>query len=315
MPGPPEARPPEPLPGLTVGVFDSGVGGLSVLTALREHLPQARWVYVADSANAPYGERDEAWLQQRCLRLSHFLCLRGAKVLVVACNTATAATLPALRQAFPEVPIVGVEPGIKPAVLQSNSKRVGVWATGATLRSPRWAALLAEHGRGAQVYAQACNGLAWAIEQGDISAIQALVEQYTLPMRQARVDSLVLGCTHYAFARPWIEEAMGAEVMAMPCNTGRCRPRCAPTRRQPTAGPARPPGTRGGRGAASRARRPAARQRWQGAQGGTPRFRSTPRRRGRPRPAASTGPALLRMAKPRAGAPRQRLCTHRPRFA
>ncbi|NBW48116.1 MAG: glutamate racemase, partial [Betaproteobacteria bacterium] len=136
----------------------------------------------------------------------------GAKLLVVACNTATAAALPALRQAFPEVPIVGVEPGIKPAVLQSNSKRVGVWATGATLRSPRWAALLAEHGRGAQVYAQACKGLAWAIEQGDISAIQALVKQYTLPMRQARVDSLVLGCTHYAFARPWIEEAMGAEV-------------------------------------------------------------------------------------------------------
>ncbi len=212
MPEPPEARPPEPFAGLTVGVFDSGVGGLSVLTALREHLPQARWVYVADSANAPYGERDEAWLQQRCLQLSHFLCLRGAKLLVVACNTATAAALPALRQAFPEVPIVGVEPGIKPAVLQSNSKRVGVWATGATLRSPRWAALLAEHGRGAQVYAQACKGLAWAIEQGDISAIQALVKQYALPMRQARVDSLVLGCTHYAFARPWIEEAMGAEV-------------------------------------------------------------------------------------------------------
>jgi glutamate racemase len=213
MPDSPKAPSAEPFGAPTVGVFDSGVGGLSVLRALREHLPQAQWVYVADSANAPYGERDEGWLQQRCLHLSQFLCQRGAKLLVVACNTATAAALPALRQAMPDMPIVGVEPGLKPAVLQSTSKRVGVWATGTTLGSPRWAALMAAHGRGAQVHVQACKGLAWAIEQGDAHAVQALVEQYAKPMREAHVDTLVLGCTHYAFASPWIEQALGPEVV------------------------------------------------------------------------------------------------------
>lgn len=197
---------------LTVGVFDSGVGGLSVLPSLRRSLPRARLVYAADSAHAPYGERDEAWLQDRSLRIAHFLRSRGAALLVVACNTATAAALPLLRARHLDCAIVGIEPGIKPAVAQSASRRIGVMATQATLRSQRFSRLLAEYAGGAQVTAQGCTGLALAIERGDEARIEALVDQHTAPLRKARVDTVVLGCTHYAFARRWIESAMGPGV-------------------------------------------------------------------------------------------------------
>lgn len=195
-----------------IGVFDSGVGGLSVLRALRSTLRNAALIYVADSGHAPYGERSEEWLQARCATLAHFLRARGADMMVVACNTATAAAVPLLRASHPTWPIVGIEPGIKPAVLTSTNRRVGVMATTATLRSQRYAKLLAEHGSGAMVVAQACTGLAMAIEQGDEAAISALVDRHTQPLRQAEVDTVVLGCTHYPFARGWIEHAMGSEV-------------------------------------------------------------------------------------------------------
>jgi glutamate racemase len=188
------------------------VGGLSVLPSLQRCLPQARLVYAADSGYAPYGERDEAWLQDRSLQMARFLRSRGADLLVVACNTATAAALPHLRAQHTDCAIVGIEPGIKPAVAQSAARRIGVMATEATLRSQRFNRLLAEYADGTQVVAQACQGLAWAIERADAPRIQALVEQHTEPLRQARVDTVVLGCTHYAFARRWIECAMGPEV-------------------------------------------------------------------------------------------------------
>lgn len=195
-----------------VGVFDSGVGGLSVLPALRRSLPAARLVYVADSGNAPYGERDDAWLVNRCHLIARFLRTRGAHMMVMACNTATAAAAHSLRSHYPHWPIVGIEPGIKPAVQHSALGRVGVMATSATLRSTRFERLLAEHGQGAQVVAQACTGLAMAIEQGDEPQIERLVMQHTQAMRDAGVDSVVMGCTHYPFARPWIERAMGPGV-------------------------------------------------------------------------------------------------------
>lgn len=195
-----------------VGVFDSGVGGLSVLPALRQWLPEARLLYVADSGHAPYGERDDAWLQARCLQIAEFLRRRGAQLLVMACNTATAAAAPALRQRHPDWPIVGMEPGIKPAIARSKNGRVGVMATTATLRSERYARLLALHGTGAHVQAQACTGLALAIERGDKHEIESLVAHHTRPLMDAGVDTVVLGCTHYAFARPWIAAAMGTDV-------------------------------------------------------------------------------------------------------
>ena len=195
-----------------VGVFDSGIGGLSVLREAQSVLPQAHFVYVADSANAPYGERDDAWLQARCLVIANHLRTLPADLLLMACNTATAAATPNLRSNFPAWPIVGIEPGIKPAVQKSRTKRVGVMATAGTLGSARYSRLLAEHGQGAHVVAQPCTGLAMAIETGDESRIAELVKQHTEPLRRAEVDVVVLGCTHCAFASQWISRAMGPEV-------------------------------------------------------------------------------------------------------
>lgn len=195
-----------------VGVFDSGVGGLSVLPALRQALPTAMLVYVADSGFAPYGERAEAWLIERCALMAGFLKQRGAHLMVMACNTATAAAVPTLRASYPDWPIVGIEPGVKPAVLSSRSGRIGVMATQATLRSARFERLLQGHGRDAHVVTLACTGLAMAIELGDQAQIESLVVKYTRVLRAEGVDTVVLGCTHYPFARPWIEEAMGPAV-------------------------------------------------------------------------------------------------------
>lgn len=197
---------------LAVGVFDSGVGGLSVLPALHRALPQAHLTVVADSGHAPYGERDESWIRARCLQMAAFLREQGADLMVLACNSATAAAAPALRALHPGWPIVGIEPGIKPAVQQSRSGRVGVMATAATLRSERFARLLADHGQDAEVVTQACTGLAMAIEQGHEARIRDLVEIHTEGFRRAKVDTLVLGCTHYPFARQWIETVVGPDV-------------------------------------------------------------------------------------------------------
>ena len=220
MPSPPPdsasqkavTEPPDSADSRVVGVLDSGAGGLSVLPALRAAMPGTRFIYVADSGYAPYGERSDDWLQTRCAALAAFLRSRGAAMLVLACNSATAAAAAALRARYPQWPIVGIEPGVKPAVLQSPTGRIGVMATTATLRSPRYARLLTEHGLGAQVLAQACTGLAMAIERGAADEIARLVALHTAPLKRAQVDTVVLGCTHYPFARPWIEAAMGPGV-------------------------------------------------------------------------------------------------------
>jgi glutamate racemase len=144
--------------------------------------------------------------------LAGFIREQGAGLMVMACNSATAAAAPLLRTVHAGWPIVGMEPGVKPAVLASPSGRVGVMATTATLRSQRYARLLADHGSGAQVFAQACTGLAMAIEQGNEPLIRALVNEHTGPLLAAQVDTVVLGCTHYPFARGWIESSMGPGV-------------------------------------------------------------------------------------------------------
>lgn len=199
---------------LRIGIFDSGVGGLSVLRAVRARLPGATLHYLADSAHAPYGERDDAFIRERSMRLTRCLLDHGARVVLIACNTATAVAVGPLRQAFAELPIVGVEPGIKPALAASRNGRIGVMATGATLRSAKFRALLAAHARGAQVHLQACHGLAAAIEAGDLgsAALRTLVERHCAPLREAGVDAVVLGCTHYPFARHLIEATLGPQV-------------------------------------------------------------------------------------------------------
>lgn len=208
---PSESRPaPSSLPAIRVGIFDSGVGGLSVLQSVREHLPAAELLYAADTAHAPYGDRSETDVCDRSLRIAGFLLDQGADLLVVACNTATAAAVAALRAAWPRTPIVGVEPGIKPAVAASAGRRVGVLATTRTLASEKFRRLALAHAEGATLVLQACPGLADAIETADATGagLEAIVERYSAPLRAAGVDVAVLGCTHYAFARTLFEHAL-----------------------------------------------------------------------------------------------------------
>ncbi|RQP23614.1 glutamate racemase [Piscinibacter terrae] len=197
-----------------VGVFDSGVGGLSVLRSLRSQLAQAPLLYVADSAHAPYGERSDAYVLDRSMRIMEHLMSQGAIGLVIACNTATAVAVKALRARWPEFPIIGVEPGIKPAVAASRNGRVGVMATPKTIASEKFRSLMKAQSAGAQIIAQPCPGLARLIEEGDLTSAQMrqAVAQHTAPLRQAGVDTVVLGCTHYPFVRHLIEEAMGPDV-------------------------------------------------------------------------------------------------------
>lgn len=196
-----------------IGVFDSGVGGLTVLRALHSHLPGVPLIYVADSAHAPYGDRSEDFIVQRARSISQFLLEHGARLIVVACNTATAAAIATLRAEF-ELPFVGIEPGIKPALAQSRSGRVGVLATPATLRSAKFRALLQAHAAHAVPVLQPCPGLADAIERGDLQspALHAMIRQYCAPLREAGCDTVVLGCTHYPLVAAAIQAELGAQV-------------------------------------------------------------------------------------------------------
>lgn len=199
---------------LDIGVFDSGLGGLSVLRALMAAMPGARFLYVADSAYAPYGERDAEAVIARSLRITEFLVAGGASGAVVACNTATAAAIDVLRAQHPKLPIVGIEPGLKPAVAATRNGRIGVLATPATLASERFDQLHQAQAQGSFVLKQPCPGLADLIEQGDLDAFSVIeaVQRFCEPLRRADVDTVVLGCTHYPLVAHHIQAALGAHV-------------------------------------------------------------------------------------------------------
>jgi glutamate racemase len=196
-----------------IGVFDSGVGGLSVLREIRALLPCENLIYIADSAHIPYGEKSKQYVETRAQVIAGFLVARGAKALLVACNTATAAAVASLRSAF-SVPIVGMEPGVKPAALLTQSGVIGVLATPGTLASQKFAALLQRHAGAAQVVVQACPGLVEHIERGDTAGphTRALVQRYVEPLLERGADTLVLGCTHYPFVAKLIRDAAGPAV-------------------------------------------------------------------------------------------------------
>jgi glutamate racemase len=197
-----------------IGVFDSGVGGLSVLRALRAAMPGARFSYLADSAHAPYGEKSEAAVRLRSLAVAHWLHGAGAQLLVVACNTATALAIEPLRHLYAHWPIVGVEPGVKPALAASASGHVAVLATPGTLASERFARLLcSQHGK-ARVHALPCPGLAAAIEHGDLQdpGLNTLLDDIGRRVQATGADQVVLGCTHYPFVAPALQQRLGPRV-------------------------------------------------------------------------------------------------------
>lgn len=197
-----------------VGVFDSGIGGLSVVQHLRQQLPHEQFLYVADSGYAPYGERSTEELIERSIKITDFFLTQHIKALLIACNTATAAAVAVLRQRYPELIIIGMEPGIKPAAARSESKIVGVLATRSTLQSEKFRALSQQLEAETHTHfiAQACVGLVNEIERGDLHspAIMELLQQYVPPLLAQQVDTLVLGCTHYPFIASSIQEVINA---------------------------------------------------------------------------------------------------------
>lgn len=197
-----------------IGVFDSGVGGLSVLHALHLQLPSAPLLYVADSAHAPYGERSDAYVLARSRDIVAHLLDQGAAGVVVACNTATAIAGKQLREDWPSLTIIGVEPGLKPAVAVTRNGRIGVMATPGTLTSAKFRTLVQAQAAGVTVIERPCPGLARMIEDGDLNApaLRAAIAEHAEVLRAADVDTVVLGCTHYAFVRNHIESEMGASV-------------------------------------------------------------------------------------------------------
>jgi glutamate racemase len=194
-----------------IAVFDSGLGGLTVLQALRGRLPNEDFFYFADTRFLPYGDRPEVFLKERGVLIAQALVRRGVKALVIACNTATAAAAEAIRAAI-DVPIVALEPGVKPAVALTKSGVIGVLATTRTLHSERFQRLVGNHAEQQTVIAQACPGLAEAIESWgpESPEVGALLDAFVPPLAAAGADVVVLGCTHY----PWVSEAILARMPA-----------------------------------------------------------------------------------------------------
>ncbi len=185
----------------SIGIFDSGIGGLSVLRHILACLPTEQLLYFADSGYAPYGDKSQADIEARSLSIAAFMVARGIKALVVACNTATAAAITRIRATWPTLIVVGIEPGLKPATLLSKTRVIGVLATYSTLASTRFMTLCEQLPSDVRVLPQACIGLADCIEKGELntSATQQLVAHYVLPLLKQGADTLVLGCTHYPF--------------------------------------------------------------------------------------------------------------------
>jgi len=196
-----------------IGVFDSGVGGLSVLRHIHQRLPHEPLLYIADSQYMPYGCKPAAAVQARCMALASFLDKRRCKAIVVACNTATAAAVGQLREQYP-LPVIGMEPAVKPAVQQSTSRVVGVLTTSGTAASEKFNRLASRFSQQARLIVQSCPGLVERIEAGDMAGEQTrgLLLSFLQPLMQQGMDTLVLGCTHYPFVTQLIREIIGDEI-------------------------------------------------------------------------------------------------------
>jgi glutamate racemase len=196
-----------------IGIFDSGIGGLSVLEHIRELLPSEHLIYVSDRAHLPYGDKNKDYILERSKTITQFLLSQQVKAIVIACNTATAAAIKQLRENYP-IPIVGMEPGVKPAIRHSRNGMIGVLATQGTLSSHKFKTLLHQHSNGSEVIICPCHGWVEAIEHNgqDHHATIKLVTQQLQPILDSGVDTLVLGCTHYPFLKQTIVKTAGPAV-------------------------------------------------------------------------------------------------------
>lgn len=197
-----------------IGVFDSGVGGLSVLRAIRQLIPSQPVIYLGDQGHVPYGLRPLQEVRTFSSEVTHFLLAKGAQLIIVACNTASAAALHSLREEFPSVPFVGMEPAVKPAAEQTHSGVVGVLATFATFQGALYASVVERFAHGVTLLQSPCPGLVAEIEKGNLNgtATRSILEAALNPMLEKGIDTIVLGCTHYPFVIPLIEEIVGPGV-------------------------------------------------------------------------------------------------------
>ena len=193
-----------------IGAFDSGVGGLSVLRELLVELPKEDFIYVADQKHVPYGTKSQEQVRQYSENITQFLLAKGAKCIVIPCNTASAAALNYLRKEFPHTPFIGMEPAIKPAAEKTKTGKVGILATQGTFKSERYCSLVERFGNGIEVMENPCIGLVDLIESGDAESdeTKAMLSKITAPMIKEGIDAIVLGCTHYPFIQSILEEIL-----------------------------------------------------------------------------------------------------------
>lgn len=197
-----------------IGIFDSGIGGLSVTSTIRQALPTERLLYFGDGAHVPYGSRSLEEVREFSLAITDALLEQGSKVIVIACNTASAAALRTLRERHPDVPFVGMEPAVKPAVEHTRTGVVGVIATVATFQSELYATIVERFAHDVEVLHQPCPGLVKQIEGGefDTETTETMLRGWLEPLVARNIDALVLGCTHYPIVRPLIERIVGPNV-------------------------------------------------------------------------------------------------------
>lgn len=202
---------------LPVGAFDSGVGGLSILAEVRKLLPAENLIYLADTAHCPYGTKPVDEIRQRTLEVTDFLVQLGVKAVVVACNSACEAGLERIRDKYPGLPVIGVEPAVKPAQHETRNGKIGVLATSLTLNGERFSHLVERYATGIEVYRQPAPGLVELVEAGQLESAEteAVLHQYLDPLLAKGIDTLVLGCTHYPFLIPTIRKICGPAVTVL----------------------------------------------------------------------------------------------------
>lgn len=196
-----------------IAIFDSGIGGLTIANRIEKYLPNEQLIYVADHKFAPYGEKSVVFIQQRVNEIANYFVSKKVKAIVIACNTATVNAIDQLRTRI-NIPIIGVEPAIKPAAKQSINKKVGILVTLATSKNERFLSLVSQHKNGAKVFIQPCAGLVEAIERNELEAdsTRQLLTSYLLPLKEKHIDTLVLGCTHYPMLEKQIKAIIGKEI-------------------------------------------------------------------------------------------------------